>query len=243
MKPNSKSSVIAAELRDEILRGHYRSGERLPSERDLADRFGVHRSAVREALKRLETLGLADIRPGGARAAPLEEASLDVVEHLLQLEDPPNLEIVDQALEAMSGLFTTSARLVAERASPEQRQVIRALLDKLAAPEIDASEHVLLVHELGDRMVEATGNIVLKLMRRGFRRHILERIGRDPVEMPAPAWLRVPLVRNIAKAIEAQDGAAASEATYALTCAMRRHTLDTLRAERKALDSAGGTSS
>ena len=55
----TQESSIAAELRDDILRGHYRSGERLPSERDLAERFGVHRSTVRSAVKRLEQLGIA----------------------------------------------------------------------------------------------------------------------------------------------------------------------------------------
>ena len=44
----SRSAAIAAELRDEILRGQYREGERLPSERDLAERFGVHRTVRSE---------------------------------------------------------------------------------------------------------------------------------------------------------------------------------------------------
>ena len=78
MPTTSQDSSIAAVLRDDILRGQDRCGERLPSERDLAERFGVHRSTVREAFKRLEQLGVARIAPGGARVAPLEEASLDV---------------------------------------------------------------------------------------------------------------------------------------------------------------------
>lgn len=224
------SSAVAAELRDDILRGRYRSGERLPSERDLAERFGVHRSAIREALKRLEQLGLADIRPGGARAAPVDEASLDVVEHLLGLDDPPDPQIVDQVLETMSGLFTMSARLCAERASEEQRAAIRVLLGKLSEPDLDASEEVLLVHELGDRMVDGTGNMVLKLVRRGVMTHVLDKIGRAHLEIPRPARLRVPLVRKVAEAIEARDGRAASEAVYELTLAIRRHSLEALGA-------------
>ncbi|MEE9281079.1 MAG: GntR family transcriptional regulator, partial [Myxococcota bacterium] len=37
----SLPDVVATQLRNEILRGQYRAGERLPSERDLAERFGV----------------------------------------------------------------------------------------------------------------------------------------------------------------------------------------------------------
>ena len=44
------SNEIAADLRAEILRGQYRDGDRLPSERDLSARYTASRGAVREAL-------------------------------------------------------------------------------------------------------------------------------------------------------------------------------------------------
>ena len=72
----TQDSRVAAALRDDILRGQYRCGERLPSERDLAQRFGVHRSTVREAFKRLAQLGVARIAPGGARVAPIDKLSV-----------------------------------------------------------------------------------------------------------------------------------------------------------------------
>ncbi len=59
----SKHEEIADSLTHDILVGQYRTGERLPSERDLAVRFVANRGAVREAMKKLEQLGLADIRP------------------------------------------------------------------------------------------------------------------------------------------------------------------------------------
>ena len=46
----SRAEEISAILRDEILCGQYRAGERLPSERDLAARFATIRGAVRESL-------------------------------------------------------------------------------------------------------------------------------------------------------------------------------------------------
>jgi DNA-binding FadR family transcriptional regulator len=47
---NTISQEIADTLRDEVLRQRYRSGDRFPSERDLAARFDASRGAVREAL-------------------------------------------------------------------------------------------------------------------------------------------------------------------------------------------------
>ena len=64
---NSISYEIATNLRTDILRQRYLSGERLPSERDLASRFDASRGAVREAMSQLEQSGLIEVKPGGAR--------------------------------------------------------------------------------------------------------------------------------------------------------------------------------
>ncbi|MBW2289001.1 MAG: FadR family transcriptional regulator [Deltaproteobacteria bacterium] len=241
MQAISRSAAIAAELRDEILRGQYRSGERLPSERDLAERFSVHRGAVREALKQLEQLGLADIRHGGSRVAPVEHASLDVIEHLLGLEDPPDPTIVDQVLEALSGLFMMSARLCAERATDEQRTTIYALVDRLLSDDIEANERMRLTRELGDRFVEASENPVLQMIRRGMKMQFMDRL---PVpETPAPHETRAPHLHRLRDAMETRDGAAASEAIYQLTRAFRKNTLDSITAERDLRAAAGSRTS
>lgn len=236
MQSASRSAVITAELRDEILRGQYRCGERLPSERDLAERFGVHRGAVREALKRLEQLGLADIRPGGARVAPLDEASLDVIEHLLELDDPPNPELVDQVLEMMSGLFVMSARLCAERANDEQRAGVLEVLRRLADSDLAIGDRVQLIDELGDRMVEATGNMVMKMVRRSVTAHFLERLRPRGLDMRDPNWVSRDQLESVAAAIEARDGTAASEAVYELTKSVRRNAVRTITELRQSMD-------
>ncbi len=234
MQPTSRSAVIAAELRDEILRGQYRCGERLPSERDLADRYGVHRGAIREALKRLEQLGVAQIRPGGARVAPIEEASLDVVEHLLDLEDPLDPQMLDQALEVVAGLFSIAARLCAQRASDEQRVEIRKLLAR-ARSELPAEERVALMHQLGDLFVEASGNLVLKLVRRGVRTSFVERLDARRPHLLAPFTPSELHFRNLARAIDSRDGPAAADAVLELTLEIRNHTIAAIMKERERL--------
>lgn len=241
MQSHSRSQRIAAELRDEILRGRFRSGERLPSERDLAERFGVNRGSVREALKKLEQLGLTDIQPGGARVTPIEEASLDVIEHLLQLEDPPNPMLVDQVLEVFSGLFGITVRLGTERANDEQREAILAAIEQLANPALGHVDHFERFHRLGDLFLEAAGNMVLKLVRRGLHTHLLDGIGqRNGLDVPPPAALRGPPLRLLADAVRTRDGAAATEAAHELTIAMRGHIAETLSAAHSAIGEGGG---
>ena len=223
MSSTSQDSSIAASLRDDILRGQYRCGERLPSERDLAERFGVHRSTVREAFKRLEQLGVATIHPGGARVAPLEEASLDIVEHLLALDDPPDPEILDQTLEAASGFRAMAARLGTQRADASQRAHMLSILSEMLRPEIENEDRADLVAELGDCFVDASANMVLRLMRHGLHARRLRLAGTYSILSDPPNRAEVePHLTALTRAIKEADGAIASEAVYNLSCLFRQ---------------------
>ncbi|MEI8384207.1 MAG: GntR family transcriptional regulator, partial [Planctomycetota bacterium] len=56
--------VVADRLKTFILDGNLKSGDRLPTEAELAARFGVSRPSLREATKSLEFLGIVEARPG-----------------------------------------------------------------------------------------------------------------------------------------------------------------------------------
>jgi len=224
---SSQDSSIAANLRDDILRGQYRCGERLPSERDLAERFGVHRSTVREAFKRLEQLGVATIQPGGARVAPLEDASLDIVEHLLALDDPPDPEILDQALEAISAFRAMAARLGTERANASQRERMLSILDAMMTPDLVDEDRVDLVDELSNCFVEASGNMILRLMSRGLRGQWKRSTGAFRLIRGTPKHTAVDAhLTSLARAIVSVDGVTASESVYALSCLIRKNVRD-----------------
>ena len=55
---------VADELAAAIRGGAWRTGQKLPSERDLAERYGVSRPSIREAMIALEIYGLVEIRQG-----------------------------------------------------------------------------------------------------------------------------------------------------------------------------------
>jgi len=58
------SEEVAGQLKESIMVGHFKAGDRLPSERDLAEDFQVSRVAVREALRSLENSGFIVTRQG-----------------------------------------------------------------------------------------------------------------------------------------------------------------------------------
>ena len=118
----SKVEERTSILREEILRGQYRAGVRLPSERDLAARFEANRGAVREAIKKLEQLGIAEVKPGGVRIVPIEDATLDVRGHIMDLDELPSASLVGQLFAVSGAMISQSARSAIENATDEQIQ-------------------------------------------------------------------------------------------------------------------------
>src|ERR1700732_2926639 len=55
---------IVQQIQDSITNGELREGDQLPAERELAQQFGVSRTAVREAVKTLREKGLVEAYPG-----------------------------------------------------------------------------------------------------------------------------------------------------------------------------------
>ena len=121
---SAKHNQIANHLIADILEGSYRVGERLPSERDLAARFKANRGAVREAMKTLQQIGLADIQPGGARVQERNQASLDVIGHILNRGDLPDREVVDQILVVINNLLALAAEQAIKVATDAELEAI-----------------------------------------------------------------------------------------------------------------------
>src|SRR3954471_16983480 len=76
---------VFSTLSEEILSGRYQPGEKLPTQRTLAAELGVTMTALREALKRLEQLGLVEVRHGDAMRVTdwRSRGGLDVIAHVL----------------------------------------------------------------------------------------------------------------------------------------------------------------
>lgn len=155
---------VAEHIRDAILGGSFSPGDPLPSERDLADQFGVNRSSVREALHRLDASGLVEMRHGGATRVRdfLVTAGLQLLPYLLAPGGDLDPKLLGDLLEIRTMLLGWTARMAAERGTAQQVARLRALLDQLeAAP--DAEGLRLLDYDFYDFLVEMTGNGVLLL--------------------------------------------------------------------------------
>ncbi|HEY9349226.1 MAG TPA: GntR family transcriptional regulator [Acidothermales bacterium] len=127
------SDRAARELRTAILAGDYAPGERLPSERELSEQFGVDRHTLRSAVHELELLGLIRRRQGsGAHVLPYQEtATLDLVPFLIRKPGTHeiDLEIVASVVDVGNIVYDGVMGLVAARADEDDLAVMQAALD------------------------------------------------------------------------------------------------------------------
>lgn len=229
-RPPSRPDEIARSLRDEILRGRYAPGERLPSERDLAAATGANRSSVREALVKLEQLRLIEIRRGGgARVRSLDRASLDVLVHLLELEDPPDLVLVEQWLDVHELVVTGAVRLAVERADEQQLGEARRLLGRIREGHVTPAEIAGVMDELAELISLASRNLVLRMVRNALRALFDQRFP-ERRELQLPPRAMAEIATAVDRALLERNALAAEEGVRLLMRAGRERLVKALEA-------------
>jgi GntR family transcriptional regulator, transcriptional repressor for pyruvate dehydrogenase complex len=153
------SHKIVRQLQDTISSGELETGALLPSERELAARFWVSRSSVREALSILETLGLVAIEPG--RRARVLGTSTEPDKHLTRWQYASRFNEND-VYELRLVLESRAARLSAEKMTPQIIANLAASIasmkdslrqgDLLAASNDDFKFHDIIVNLSGNRL-------------------------------------------------------------------------------------------
>ena len=112
-----------------VRQGILKHGERLPSEREMAERFQVSRSSVREAIRQLELQGLVVSRPGSGTFINTE--SLDSVVALIASSLTSGADTQRDIFEVRRLLEPQIVALAAQRATSEEIQRMRdALVDQ-----------------------------------------------------------------------------------------------------------------
>ena len=228
----SRTEEITRTLRDDILRGQYRAGERVPSERDLAVRFATSRGTVREALKKLEQLGIASIQPGGARVIPVQECTLDVLGPLLELNEKPDAALMEQVLDVGVILISHAAETAVERGDPAALARVEAIIDEILATEPEDLGKMRVPRRLGRAFAQASGNLVLLLIINGLRTQIP-----DPRRtLGGPPRLDPKSLKRIAAELKAavinRDGTSAGSSMRELMELVRAAAKETLLSHR-----------
>src|SRR5438309_469980 len=107
------SDQVFGTLLEALLSGRYEPGEKLPTQRALAADLGVTMGSLREALKRLEQMGLIDVRHGDAMRVRdwREHGGLDVIAHLLLRSGGIDAGVLADVFEARALMLAELAEL------------------------------------------------------------------------------------------------------------------------------------
>ncbi|MFF8501276.1 FadR/GntR family transcriptional regulator [Streptomyces anulatus] len=166
--------LVLQSIEEQVFAGKLRAGDRLPPERELAPVFGVSRSALREALRVLETIGVLVAQPGrgpdsGARIVRNPDGALG---RLLRLHFALGSYGLHDVLEARVALERSSFAAAAEHAVPadldEAETVVRQMVRPGIAPvefnELDTQFHV--------RMASGSGNALTSTLTAAVRESV-----------------------------------------------------------------------
>ena len=163
---------IYERLSNQILSGEMQPGEALPAEQELAERLGVSRPAVREALNRLAAARLVSMRhSGGKRVLDFRRtAGLELLPALLVSPDGTiDPEVVRSIMEMRSAVGPDVARLAARRRERSLAAKLRALVARMGSSTLDLAALQDLSEEFWSHLVDGSGNVAYRLAYNSLR--------------------------------------------------------------------------
>jgi GntR family transcriptional regulator, transcriptional repressor for pyruvate dehydrogenase complex len=174
LEPVKRSRIyqsIVGQIHALIREGRWAPGDQIPPERELAERFRVSRTSVREALRALEMQGVIDSRQGGGtfiRTADTEMLVAPLASAILR-----GRRELAEVLEFRELIEPGIARLAATRATPEYLAELEALLDRQRAciaegrsfVEEDTAFHYTLARAADNHILLRLHNVILDVLR------------------------------------------------------------------------------
>lgn len=233
--PEKLSNSVVRQIEQLILRGILRPGERLPSERDLAEKMDVSRPSLREAIADLADRGLLVSRAGSGVfvAEVLGSAFSPALAQLFSTHDEAVFDYISFRRD-MEGLAAERAAIYG---SETDLKLIDTIFRKMevAHQKRDPSDEAQLDAEFHMAIIEASHNVIMLHMLRSMFELLRQGVFYNRQMMFRNRMTRDQLLdqhRAINAAIQARDPAAAREAVGAHMAYVEQAFHDQMRAEK-----------
>lgn len=200
---------IISKIRDLMNHKNLETGDKLPAERILAEKFGVSRSNLREAIQKLEFYGILKSKPqSGTFVADIGQVAMNgMMEDILRLEDPDFKSLVETRIL----LELKTVRLAAQRRTAkdlkQMKEALEAYSIKVNNGE-DAVEEDLLFHLA---IAKASGNSTMNTFMLIITPEIITNFEKYHVCDKGLAFRGIEEHQEIYDAIESQDSQLAKE--------------------------------
>ena len=200
LQRHNLADAVVSKLQQQLSLGEYQPGQKLPSEPELMEQFGVGRSTIREAIRILANTGVLKVRQGSGTYVELQNGIAEPLPQRLRRAGAEELNEVRQLLEMK----------VAEKAalhrSKKDIEKMKALLQqrKMAARAGDTAEAIRADVQFHVAIAAASRNDILADLYRTFSEH-MARYFRE-VHPTTSAFLRNhSLHESLLKSIIGQD--------------------------------------
>jgi GntR family transcriptional regulator, transcriptional repressor for pyruvate dehydrogenase complex len=201
------SDEVAAHIVRAFFEVGLKPGERLGTELELAERFGVSRVVVRDAVAALVARGLLAVRVGAGGGLRIAHSDPDRLLDAFSIQLSLMGLARDELFEAMRVLEPSTAALAAARASTEQIRVLRQLVDdsrKVLDQPAEFTRQGVCFHQA---LADACGNRALRASLGALRATQLEHLSAFTTPRIAERVIRIHAA--IVDAIESHDADAA----------------------------------
>jgi DNA-binding FadR family transcriptional regulator len=225
------SGEIVTQIEKAIFDGGLRPGDRLGSERELSEEFGVSRITVRDALRVLEARGLIRVKVGATGGAFVSETNVDQVAESISTMVRLRRMTLSELAEARTIVESAAAERAAARADAAAIDRLALLVEQSRQVVHDGLPYTEIAMDLHVAVAEASANELLSATVRAYRDLLIQTL-RD-MRDPSSARVTQTWHEEIVEAIRARD----AEGARTL---MQDHLLDFERRIRAYLQSKDG---
>ena len=205
---------VASQVQDLIVAESLRPGDKLPSERELAERLDVSRTVVREAIRALNVQGLVRVKPGCGTyiQEPSPKHAAAPIELFLKLRQTP--EFFDHLYEIRRMIEVEIAGLAAQRAMEDDYAAMEAAIEGMVAHQSEPKQYTHYDLAFHSALAAATHNDLFSMLLSPIANLWLE-VVLISVHAPGAVQDGVNHHHNILKWIKQRDSEKAREAMRA----------------------------
>ena len=199
------SDEVASQIINRIISGILIPGEKLPPEREVSEKMNVNRHTLREALRKLESLGLLSVRQGDGIYIKdyRDSGNLELLKHILYLKKDKTADVFKDILEL---------RRVISPEMAEKAALNRTDYDIEAFQQVLASDKTLIEKDMAiHQIIAKAGNNILYIFILNFFNDIFKDFGQLYFKIEENKKVTAKFHIEISKAIIAGDGKSAKK--------------------------------
>ena len=171
-RENTLSQLVLENIQSSIRDGEFKPGECLPSERELAEKYGVGKSSIREAVKMLQVLGVVESSQG--KGTYLRESLGPQIFRPLLLDMMLQRSNAEELYEFRVIFDVAALRLAITKATEDEKQAIREKFHEYrtlsenhlpSADQADQEFHKIILNATRNQFIIKMGILVMELCR------------------------------------------------------------------------------